>query len=552
MKITTIKGLRHHGLPPDAMEIMEHFGGDAFKLNDHEKEFIRVNAGAENYFFMRTREDRRMGRGICTTCGKMHTLLYGRDATHNDTFTCPHCGKRLIVKHAWRLKRVIDDDTLFYLYRPSVINPEVVTCRAVYLCRTMPTLGDWKVKYTLMVDSFYVFEPGKGATQIIPAHMSRITYAEWYIGAYCEKYAYRVKQKKASWRDAQYDGEYSGYGRHKHTAKITCDVLGAYKAAIVSPLYYGMSEYAECFGSGRPFGDYFIRFWDWSARYPSVEKLVKIGLGWAIYQKMMCLSSGNASINWRGKTLTEILRRPLTKQDKRYLLKHGSEIEFYDIGIWQRSRRMSMEEAHMWSGCSYRIKRIALVMGDDAMDRILSYIKRQSQKVTGSTLGGMASDYYDYINGCRKLGRDLAVKETMMPKNLVRAHDDVVKDVSTKENADHEREFEEHVRKYGRKYKLDALGLTVVIPKCGRDLIDEGMAQHNCVATYISRVAKGMSDIVFVRHADDIETSYITMEIHDGRVIQARTKFNAGLDEQGEAFVKLFEKKLAERRDKTA
>ena len=87
-----------------------------------------------------------------------------------------------------------------------------------------------------------------------------------------------------------------------------------------------------------------------------------------------------------------------------------------------------------------------------------------------------------------------------------------------------------------QKYEWAAMGLIVIVPEHVSDLISEGEKQHNCVGGYMDRVAKGLTDVVFIRKDKAPEQSYITMEIHNGRIIQARTKNNGPLDKLGEKF----------------
>ena len=74
------------------------------------------------------------------------------------------------------------------------------------------------------------------------------------------------------------------------------------------------------------------------------------------------------------------------------------------------------------------------------------------------------------------------------------------------------------------------------------ELIDEGNAMHNCVGTYVRRVASGSTIVVFIR-TEDTDERLGTMEIaSDGtRIIQARGKFNHDLPPEVQAFVEKFE-----------
>ncbi len=66
-------------------------------------------------------------------------------------------------------------------------------------------------------------------------------------------------------------------------------------------------------------------------------------------------------------------------------------------------------------------------------------------------------------------------------------------------------------------------------------------------------MASGLCDIIFVRRVGEEATSYITMEIRKGKIIQARLKFNKPLDKLGAAFVEKFKnERLAKKGRKTA
>ncbi len=68
---------------------------------------------------------------------------------------------------------------------------------------------------------------------------------------------------------------------------------------------------------------------------------------------------------------------------------------------------------------------------------------------------------------------------------------------------------------------------TVVIPVTGEAFKLEAEAQSNCVyRSYLSEVIKGYTNIVFIRKKTDVNTSYITCEVRDGRIVQYLAKYN--------------------------
>lgn len=57
-------------------------------------------------------------------------------------------------------------------------------------------------------------------------------------------------------------------------------------------------------------------------------------------------------------------------------------------------------------------------------------------------------------------------------------------------------------------------------------LINESSQQSNCVRTYCDMVSNNECQIYFMRYKNNIEKSFITIEVRDGKVVQAKTRFN--------------------------
>ena len=102
--------------------------------------------------------------------------------------------------------------------------------------------------------------------------------------------------------------------------------------------------------------------------------------------------------------------------------------------------------------------------------------------------------------------------------------------------------WEEHRAAVEKRYGFTADGITIRVPEKMEELIDEGNAMHNCVGTYIRRVASGSTIVVFIR-TEATNERLGTMEIAaDGtHIVQARAAFNADLPQDVQAFVDKFE-----------
>ncbi len=394
------------------------------------------------------------------------------------------------------------------------------------------------MKPDVYFDSFYVFEPGVGGKMLKPIANGRIY---WKPIFYPKQVWYELAAKPFI-RDRIYERTACGWGYRKMLT-ITADIDGAFRAAENSPLRYGMEDY----WSAPAARDYFLRYWHWAARYPSVEKLVKIGLGEIVAKKIMWGGGGNC-INWRGKDLAAILHGRLTKADKAFLLTDGHRVELPAFQIWQIfDGKLSFEEAvrkesktdwrchiRSWE----RIKRRG-----GKIEKAMRYIERKKDRTPDL--------YADYLDECEKLGYDMTDKAVLFPKDLQTAHAHTAAQIKYQENQKLEAEYAKKRRPGMRKkYEWAAMGMMVVVPEHVSDLIAEGEKQHNCVGGYMERVATGQTDVVFVRKEAEPEVSYITMEIHNGRIIQARTKNNEPLDQLGREFVDEFRAAKLEKKKK--
>lgn len=70
-----------------------------------------------------------------------------------------------------------------------------------------------------------------------------------------------------------------------------------------------------------------------------------------------------------------------------------------------------------------------------------------------------------------------------------------------------------------------------IYPKTTKDIKDEAVQQSNCVASYIDKVIGGSCDIILMRKKNDVENSLVTVEVRNGKVVQARQRFNESVNE---------------------
>ena len=76
------------------------------------------------------------------------------------------------------------------------------------------------------------------------------------------------------------------------------------------------------------------------------------------------------------------------------------------------------------------------------------------------------------------------------------------------------------------------------------DLFNEAKSQHNCLELYIDFDCKGSHQIYFMRKKDNPRESFITIEIRDNHIYQARAKFNKEPEDKIKKILKIWESKL--------
>lgn len=201
-----------------------------------------------------------------------------------------------------------------------------------------------------------------------------------------------------------------------------------------------------------------------------------------------------------------------------------------------------------------------------SLHKICRYIEGQKEREKRRKLTDIGKDWCDYLSWCRELRIDLTDPYHYFPPDFYKEHDRVAKDYQVhldevKAEKKRQREAEAKKKMEAAKaamaeifrsnvgvdaFSIKGKGLILVVPTCAQDIRDEGEALHHCVGSYIDRVAKGETNIFFVRKADAPTVPFFTMEFKNGKVVQCRGNRNCGMPPEVEAFTKVFEQKMQE------
>ena len=134
-------------------------------------------------------------------------------------------------------------------------------------------------------------------------------------------------------------------------------------------------------------------------------------------------------------------------------------------------------------------------------------------------------EYLDYLSIAKKLGLDIKDKKILYPDNLFDAHDKLYTEITILEDPS----INKDISKLSSLLELNVYedDKYIIIPASSiESLVDESTQQQNCVRTYSKRYSNNDVQIYFMRKKEDITKSFVTIEVQNGKIIQARTKFN--------------------------
>ena len=495
----------------------------------------------ETYLFVMSRRHR-----CVAWCSHCHHIVHLNASRHRRLTACPHCGSVGEQIHAWRGYSRLHDSILAYDYAYSRKEGGALVAVSIYATvwwhretadrkrGIRKLVMPWRIQPTVLLDSVSVFRYGEGGVMACPYRGHR---AE----AGCTLESVMLPHGRGN--------NYCSMGVST-LRSIYTDEVSFHRAVKRTPFHYVLDALAgrERFALDT---DGALKLLDKIARYPfATECLAKMGkplhnfLFLGVYDR----TSDKKIIDWQGRTLREVLRGTLTKEEKAWMReeKEQSYVSPDMLEAWQGLRKSGNQQTLLpdMVATGYD-KRLYHTLPNIAPARIMHYLRKQGIR--------QCYVYADYISMCKEEGVDLTSKANLFPRDIRRAHDAMVDHRQTRwelERLERERkmaqekdsDWDKRREAIAERYSFAAGGIVIRVPEKMEELIDEGNAMHNCVGTYIRRVAEGATIVVFIR-AEATDERLGTMEIaSDGtRIIQARAKFNGKLAPEVKTFVDKFE-----------
>ena len=135
------------------------------------------------------------------------------------------------------------------------------------------------------------------------------------------------------------------------------------------------------------------------------------------------------------------------------------------------------------------------------------------------------SEYLDYLNLAQTVHLDLNDKQVLYPKDLFVVHNNLYDQIQVIYDPVIDAKIHSLADILAiNNYEDDTY---VIYPASSiASLVDESHQQKNCVRTYISKIANFECQVYFMRQKKNLNKSYVTIEIKNNTLVQARLKYN--------------------------
>lgn len=156
---------------------------------------------------------------------------------------------------------------------------------------------------------------------------------------------------------------------------------------------------------------------------------------------------------------------------------------------------------------------------------LLTYIDYLKTFEAMEYIEGMLREIEDYA----RMMKEISPKFDKYPRHFLTTHK-----IASRNYNRLKHQFDEE--KFNSRINLDMERtfdkFRFIYPKCIQDIKDESVQMSNCVSSYVQKVLDGQCDILFLRYKDSPDKSLVTIEVRNGKIVQALQKYNHPLTEE--------------------
>lgn len=505
----------------------------------------------------------------CTHCKKIGIVdRKNIRLRNNEKGICPFCGSRVTIKAKGRMPARTHDERWFAYVDPT---------KDGFVFRY------FKAHQSMRSDRYVDMLINKGRIERYVSEYSRAIYTFPKGKPKCESYEWGVYKQRGNCRWCPDQG------------KISCMECILYPGNLPQAWEHTPMKYSALEVLSTNIPTVSMRYEDAIKKYiefPKMEWICKMGLNKIAKGIINSRYSGyqTGKVNVKGKTIYEILG--LTKVNTRVLqVVDGNHDVLRLLQVAQQIglqfKPEQIQEYYETFGCNTDLLKQA--NRKTTLHKIVKYITKESENYPIDEQGvcwrysymrykeredprierkrNMAKDWLEYLGWCKELGYDLDNMFIYMPKNFKKVHDRTAKEYqelmdkkAAEEKKRREREAKKRMEETKRAleeilgenenvqnaFQVKGKGLILVVPASAEDIKAEGAALHHCVGTYVDRVARGETNIFFIRKEKEPDKPYFTMEWRDNDIVQCRGSRNCGMPPEVKAFTEAFKKKMLE------
>lgn len=159
--------------------------------------------------------------------------------------------------------------------------------------------------------------------------------------------------------------------------------------------------------------------------------------------------------------------------------------------------------------------------------KFMDYVCEEAVNQGFKSLNSFMGELRDYLDMCVSMD----IKPTLYSSYLKQTHDITSRNYEVKLTEEQNEMFENAYKDF-KQFVTEDKTYSIVRPKNADDVKHEGSALNHCVYSYLSKIIKRNCLIVFLRKADKLDKSLVTIEVENKAIVQARGASNRSITEE--------------------
>lgn len=181
--------------------------------------------------------------------------------------------------------------------------------------------------------------------------------------------------------------------------------------------------------------------------------------------------------------------------------------------------------------------------------RLMDYLFRDlPNQGLSQHMGKHHCEGMDILNDYARMSVEMDRDFDKYPRYLKTAHDIAVKNYKVNKSKVLSGKYEK-VKESLKQMEYKGEKFSVLVPESLESIVKEGNSLNHCVASYIEGVVNGEYAILFLRSNEELEKSMVTVQVKDGRVLQARGQSNRPTSEEEAKFLEKFVESLNKQKE---